>query len=210
MDSCRSGLVWATLFLMAQNPLSRRLLILGWGNVVIALVMPLKLLYLYLRALQVFSPSYGSGSYGVTGILSIGLGFLAGCSGRGILKVRPWATKMTCIAAGVWLGYTIDGIYTLAVHGTERQLLFVIRNGSEYWWNWSISHFEDSGMIEIPFLVWWVYGVGTILRSQFPGAPVDPGTRVIRGLLLVVGFAFMGALMREFQILVDTSLYSTR
>jgi hypothetical protein len=138
------------------------------------------------------------------------IGTLTGVSGWGLLKGRRWARKVSCIAGGLTLGYSILGIYIMLAFGMHRGLEILIRNGSMDWQDWSISHFQSPALIEIPLVIWWIICLGTIFSRPEP--------RDAHGLLIenpagigwVILYAIMGGITRWFQVGIDVEHYSHR
>jgi hypothetical protein len=184
--------------------------VLGWGNLVIGIATPIGVGGNILTALGVFSVEWARGSIFVATLLGSMLGYLTWSSGRDILRARPRAFSRTCIAGGLTFGYTFMGIVIMRTAGIDRGLEILIRNGSEEWWNWTLSHFQNSALREIPLLAWWVLGLGTVVRYQIPGAPKKTWDRTIKLLGPALGYAIVGGLARVIQLAQDTLLSSQR
>jgi len=187
-----------------------RLKVLAWGNLFIGVITPIGVVLNILAALEVFSAEWASGSILLAAFFGAIFGYLTGRSGWGILHRQIWAYKTTCIAGGFTLGYVIFGISIMTISGRDRGLEILIRHGSQDWWNWSLSHFQHSVLREIPLLVWWVLGLGTLVRYPLPWGPKALKDRVIDGLGPVAGYGLLGCIARCFQLAQDTLLSSQR
>jgi hypothetical protein len=102
------------------------------------------------------------------------------------------------------------GILIMTTAGIDRGLEILIRHGSEDWWDWSLSHFQNSALRETPLLPWWELGLGTVVRFQLPRAPKTTRERMIEGLGLAFICAVVGGLTRAIQLAQDTLLGSQR
>ena len=74
--------------------------VLGWGNIVIGIILPLGACMNVLAALKVFSVDWAGDSVILTLVLGALLGYLSWSSGRAILLARPGAFERTCTAGG--------------------------------------------------------------------------------------------------------------
>lgn len=187
-----------------------RVRVLGWGNLALGVATPLGIWFNILAALRVFSVDWAGGSIVIATLLGAVIGCLTGRSGWGILHARPWAFKATCMAGGLTLGYTCMGIMILVSSDYGRGLEILIRHGSEDWWDWSLSHFQNSAVREIPMLAWWILGFGTMIRFRHPGWPGSARERFAHGFPLVFCFLLIGAISRTFQLAQDHLLSSQR
>ena len=187
-----------------------RIQVLGWGNVVIGVAAPVTAAVNVLAAMGVFSVEWAGQSVFLTAFLGATLGYLNGSSGWSILRGRPDAFGRSCIAGGLTFGYTIVGILVMATSGRDRALLILIRHGSENWWDWSLSHFQNSALRELPLMAWWVLGFGTLLRYRLAGAPERMSDRAVQGLSATFLLALLGAALRQAHLILDTMLYSQR
>jgi|SRR5579862_3895440 len=187
-----------------------RVSVLGWGNLVLGIAIPTFAWINVLAALGVFSVQWAGEAMILTALLGSALGCLHLASGWTILKGRPAALGWSILAGGLTFGYTVLGILEMSTAGRDGLLLILIRHGSEDWWDWSFSHFQNSALREIPLMAWWVIGFGTLARYPVPGSPKMVWERLFRiggwGFFL----ALFGAIARLFQLTVDTSLYSQR
>jgi hypothetical protein len=177
-----------------------RVPLLGWGNQVIGVLLPIGSASHILSGLEVFSWTWARESIILTALLGLGLGYLNWSAGRAVLKRRDWAFQRTCTAAGMMIGYSAVGMLIFAGQGLDGTLLIVIRHGSENWWNWSLDHFQNSAIQEIPLLAWSVFSVGTVVRHRLPGAPARLGERL--GLAVGICFCFVviGGLVRPLHL----------
>jgi len=187
-----------------------RVSILGWGNMLIGVFRPLSALLNILGALRVFRFEYASGSIFIATFLGLALGFLNWRSGWGILRDRPWAFKQTCVAGGFTFGYTFFGTFVMTTAGANGDLIILLDFGSRWWLTWTLSHFQDSCLREIPLMCWWVFGIGTVVRHCVSGAPESVRNRFIAALRLVFPFVLLGIGARMFQCMEDALLYSQR
>jgi hypothetical protein len=187
-----------------------RVTLLGRGNLVIGIATPVVLLINILGALKVFSIEWAAGSIVIASLVGSILGYLTWRSGRALLRGDPAAFGGTCVAGGLSLGYTVAGIWIMTTAGIDRGLEILIRHGSEDWWNWSLSHFQNSSLREIPLMAWWVLGLGTILRYRLAGAPEKTGDRMSSGLWRILPCALAGGIARIIQLAQDTLLASQR
>jgi hypothetical protein len=194
---------------MMMNP-PWRVKVLAWGNVAIGFATPIAVGVNLLAALGVFSVEWAKGSIILAILLGSILGYLTWSSGCDILWARPRAFNRTCVAGGLTFGYTFMGILIMRTAGIDRGLEILIRHGSQDWWNWSLSHFQNSALREIPLMAWWVLGLGTVARHQIRGAPKKTRDRIIKGLGLAFGCAIVGGLARVIQLAQDTLLSSQR
>ncbi|MBI3855570.1 MAG: hypothetical protein HY293_07740 [Planctomycetes bacterium] len=183
---------------------------LGWGNLALGLAAPLSIAFNILAALDVFSVEWAGRSIVLSTLLGAFIGWMTWRSGRRILDRHPEAFSATCIAGGGSLGYTIVGILVMATAGRDRALEILIRHGSENWWDWSLSHFQNSSLREIPILTWWVYGIGTVIRFRLPGSATCVRERFVAAVGLSFFCALMGAIARFAQLAQDTLLSSQR
>ncbi len=187
-----------------------RLSLLGWGSMLVGAAMPLGAFMNVLVAMQFFSLDWAGDSIFLTVLLGSVLGYVNWSCGRGILSARLWAFDRSCVAGGMTFGYTVFGIVEMATSGRDRTLLILIRHGSENWWDWSFSHFQNSALRETPFLAWSVMGIGAILRYPMPGAPDRFWSRVTRALGLIPGFIVIGMAGRSLHLAFDSLLSSQR
>lgn len=187
-----------------------RVWVLAWGNVVIGVAFPIAAFTNILAALRVFTVDWAGESVVLTAILGAVLGFLHWSSGWGILRSRPWAYQRTCATEGMAFGYTMAGILEMATSGRDRSLLILIRHGSEDWWNWSFSHFQNSVFREFPIMAWCVLGIGTILRYPLPGCPKSPWDRITGALGMVFSFTVIGVIARAIHMGVDGQILSSQ
>lgn len=187
-----------------------RLKVLAWGNLFIAVVTPIGVVFNILGALKVFSVEWSFSSIMAASLLGSILGSLTGLSGWGIMYRRTWAHSITWIAGSLTLGYVIHGMLLMTTEGLDRGLLILIRHGSQDWWDWSLSHFQDSVLREIPLLAWWVCGLGTVIRYPLPGAAPTLPWRLFNACGWLVPLGLLGAVARVFQLICDSSLYSQR
>jgi hypothetical protein len=194
---------------MKLNP-PWRVRVLAWGNVAIGFATPIAVGVNLLGALGVFSVEWARGSIILAILLGSILGYLTWSSGCDILRARPRAFNRTCVAGGLTFGYTFMGILIMRTAGIDRGLEILIRHGSQDWWNWSLSHFQNSALREIPLMAWWVLGLGTVVRYQIPGAPKNTWDRIVKVLGLALGCAMVGGLARVIQLAEDTLLSSQR
>jgi len=193
-----------------DEPIPWRVRVLGWGNIFIGVVTPVGIALNILSALRVFSLEWAGGSIGLAAVLGAVLGFLSWRSGRSLLKGHPGAYRWTLIAGSLTLGYTFVGILVMVTCGIDRDLLILMLNGSNYWWNWSLSHFQSSALREIPVLVWWVVGLGTLVRHPVPGAPVRLADRLVSVTTGVFCLGMIGGFARILQMSQDVLLSSER
>lgn len=177
--------------------------LLGWGNVALGLGTPLSIGFNILAALDVFSFEWARGNIFIATLLGAVLGSLSWRSGWEILNSRASSLTTTCIAAGLTLGYTGMGILIMTTAGIDRGLQILIRHGSEDWWDWTLSHFQNSCLLEIPVFAWWLLGLCTVIRYRLPGWPEKTWDRLIRGLTLAFCFIVIGAMSRSFQMAND-------
>lgn len=187
-----------------------RVAVLGWGNLVIGALIPLSAGINVLAAMRVFRVAWAGESIFLTAFLGAVLGSLHWVSGRNILKERAGAFVWSCVAGGLTFGYTVLGIHVMATSGRDRSLLILIRHGSEDWWDWSLSHFQNSALREIPVLAWWVLGFGTLIRYRLLGASERLRDRAVEGLCFGVFFGAIGAILRLYHLFMDTMLVSQR
>jgi hypothetical protein len=193
-----------------EHQIPWRVSLLGRGNLLIAVAIPVNACSNVLAAMGVFSVERAGDSILFTMLLGALLAYLSWTSGRGILQARPWAFQRTCTAGGITFGYTIAGILEMAMSGRDRTLLILFRHRSEDWWDWSFSLFQNSALREIPLMAWWVIGVGTVLRHRLPGAPARLWDRASQGLGLVFCYTWIGGTARSLQMCLDTGLSSQR
>jgi hypothetical protein len=171
---------------------------------------PLGVLINILAALKVFSVEWAKGSIAIATLVGSVLGYLTWSSGRSLLRGDAAAFRRTCLAGGLSLGYTIAGIWIMTTAGIDRGLEILIRHGSENWWNWSLSHFQNSSLLEIPLMTWWVLGLGTVLRYRLSGGPQTGKDRLAQGLWLILLCMVGGGVARLIQLAQDTLLASQR
>jgi hypothetical protein len=187
-----------------------RVTLLGAGNLVLGVLIPVACWVNVLAASQVFSAQWAGEPMVFTAILGSLLGVLHWASGRAVLGGKVGAFRLCCLAGGLTFGYTLFGILVMATVGRDRSVLILIRHGSETWWDWSLSHFQNSALREFPVVIWWVIGFGTLVRHRLPGSPGTPWRRLSGILGWGFFLALAGAFLRQFQLLTDTSIYSQR
>jgi hypothetical protein len=193
-----------------EQPPHWRVRVLAWGNLALAAATPIGVLVNILAALNVFSVEWAQGSIFLASLFGLVLGTVTGASGWAIRRNRPGAFKLTCIAGGLTVGYTVMGISTMLTAGLDRTLEILIRHGSDNWWDWSLSHFQNSVLRETPILAWWILALGTAVRFRLPGAPEKMKDRVGNGLVVVFVCAMVGGIARFLQLAQDTLLSSQR
>lgn len=181
-----------------------------WGNLAIGVLTPIGNGFNILGALGVFSVEWAAGSILCAVVFSSVLGYLTWTSGWRILDAHPNAFQRTCVAGGLTLGYTGTGILILTTAGIDRGLEILIRHGSQDWWNWSLSHFQNSGLREIPLLAWWIFALGTVVRYRLQGASGRMWDRFTEMLFDVSIYVIAGYFARVIQLAKDTLLSSQR
>jgi hypothetical protein len=193
-----------------DRPLSRRLKIVGWGNLVLGLCTPPRVCWHLVAALNVFSYAWCKTS--IWFLLAVGsiIGTLSGWSGWGILKRRAWAQHLTCAAGGATLGYAGAGIMFMVAYGIHRGLDILIRHGSSNWWDWSLTHFQSPVFVELPLVTWWIFCLRMTLGTPGLESRPDPASGPGAGIVEVIGCAILGGITRVFQISVDMVHYSNR
>lgn len=177
-----------------------RIPLLGWGNQVVGVLAPIGAFSNILQGLRVFSFRWAGEDIVLTTLLGLGLGYLHWSSGRAVLHRRPWAYQRTCAAAGAMIGYTSVGMLFLLASGLDRSLINFIRHGSDDWWDWSLDHFQNSAVREIPVLAWSVFSLGTVVRHRFASAPERIGDRIGLGFSISFCWLMIAGLGRFLQI----------
>jgi hypothetical protein len=183
---------------------------MGWGNLALGIATPIAILSNIVAGLEVFSLSWAGDAIFLAIILGSILGYLTGRSGWGILKGKPWAFRRTCIVGGLTLGYTFTGILVMVTQGIDRGLPVLFRHGSENWWDWTLSHFQNSPLREIPLFIWWVLVLVTVLQYRLYGAPETTRDRIVQGVRLIFWMSVFGLFARLLQMSQDSLLSSQR
>lgn len=195
---------------MMAEKLHWRVQVLAWGNIVLAGATIIGLIANLLSALQVFSVEWSQGSIVLAVLFGGTLACLTGSSGWAVLKNRPGAFKLSCIAGGLTIGYAGAGILIMLTFGLDRTLEILVRHGSENWWNWSLSRFQHSVLRETPVLAWWILCFGTLVRLPVGGAPDKMRDRLSDGFVLAACLSLVGGIARFIQLAQDTLLSSQR
>jgi hypothetical protein len=187
-----------------------RVPLLGWGNQVVGVLIPIGAVSNIVTGLRVYSFDWAWDSVLVAALLGLGLGYLHWSSGRAVLRGRPWAFQRTCMAGGMMIGFTAAGMLILAAQRLDHSLLVFIRHGSDHWWDWSFDHFQNSALREMPVLAWEVCALGTVVRHRLPGAPAFIRERL--GLAVALSFCYvvMGGIARHLQLGTGALLSSQR
>ena len=181
-----------------------RIRILGRGNLIVALLLAARFAFVFSDAGRFNSYSYDEKSYQCLILVVAVLAGYTALSAIGLLRRSSWAVGVTCHAGGLTMGYAGMGNFIMAAFGAERGLDRVIRHGSEYWWAWSISRFQNPMWVEGPLMVWWLYALWSLHRAigkEFP--PPSVTKRAMIGIFIGVG-------LRVVQVGTDVTLLSSQ